>query len=127
MSQKIKVEKDENNQIGIPTVWRPTLELIVEALKAGDYTLSKVGEGVEILSSEDAEMVACSIEAYGATLVSLLDETWNTSACQWMGEYWDICVDLCTEDEGVSDLALFVRIYEESDHYIFRVQSVYVP
>jgi hypothetical protein len=57
----------------------------------------------------------------------LPEETWKTSACQWMRGYWDVLVDLFTVEEGASDLALAVRVYEEGSAYAFDIQSVHVP
>jgi hypothetical protein len=60
-------------------------------------------------------------------LTSLPEATWETSACQWTGEYWDVLVDLFTIEEGASDLALAVRVYEDGSGYSFEIQSVHVP
>lgn len=71
--------------------------------------------------------MARNVDAYGARLASLPEEAWNTSVCQWMVGYWDVLVDLFTIDEGLSDLVLAVRVYEDGVGYSFKIQSVYVP
>ena len=72
-------------------------------------------------------MIAENIEDYGDQLTSLPKGTWKTSVCLWMEEYWEVFVDLYTEDEGASDLVLAVRVYEENSDYVFKVHSVHVP
>ena len=68
------------------------------------------------------------IEYYGATLIDLPEETWDTSVCLWMEGYWDVLIDLFTLEEGASDLVLAARVYEESNQmYIYEIDSIYVP
>jgi hypothetical protein len=126
MSEFIQIEKDLSNQKQIPTPWRETLTKIVDAIKESDYQLSRDLTNVAKLSGKVAMAIKGNIESYGETLVSLPEETWNTSVCQWMGGHWDVLVDLFTE-EGECDLVLFVRVQESSDHYAFTVNLIYVP
>jgi hypothetical protein len=127
MIETVSVLKDEENQTPIPSAWRGTFRLIVEAFKEGDFKLERGVIGVRNISSEDASRIEKNIERYGTTLTSLPEETWGTSVCQWMRSYWDVLIDLYTVEEGASDLVLAVRVYEEGKTYIFEVQSVYVP
>lgn len=127
MKDFVHVEKDEENQKPIPTAWRSTLVNIVEALKDGDYELKKGIKGVGRVSEKDALRIAGNIKSYGAQLTNLPEGTWDTSVCQWMRSYWDALIDLYTVEEGASDLALTVRVYETGTSYNFEVQSVHVP
>ncbi|BES71434.1 hypothetical protein RE428_24520 [Marinobacter nanhaiticus D15-8W] len=127
MSKTIPVSKDQNNQTSIPTVWRSTLSAIVEAFKDGDYRIARNLVGVPSVSEEDAKQIKNNIVRYGATLTNLPDESWDTSVCQWMDGYWDVLVDLYTIEEGASDLALVVRVFEDPHSYVYEVQSVHVP
>lgn len=126
MSQTVAVLKDKKQQ-PVPSVWRKTISEIVEAFKDGDFTLSRGISRVRPISKDDAAGIEENIQDYGAELVSLPEETWNTSVCQWYGQHWDVMVDLYTVDEGASDLVLQLRIYEEAGDYIFEVHLVYVP
>lgn len=126
MSQTVAVLKDKKQQ-PIPSVWRKTISEIVEAFKDRDFTLSRGISRVRPISKDDAAGIEENIQDYGAELVSLPEETWNTSVCQWYGQHWDVMVDLYTADEGASDLVLQLRIYEEAGDYIFEVHLVYVP
>lgn len=127
MSETVAVLKDERNQSLVPSVWRNTFSNIVEALKDGDFDAVRNVVGVRPISSEEAVRIAENIKGHGARLTSLPDATWETSACQWMRGYWDVLVDLYTVEEGASDLALSVRVYEEGSDYVFEIQSVHVP
>ncbi|MBV6288836.1 DUF7668 domain-containing protein [Pseudomonas aegrilactucae] len=121
---KTVVAKDGENQVPVPQVWRPTLSAIVDALiQGGEPSLAQV-----TLQSPDVWAHAQeSIHAYGAQLRKLPDESWNSSVCIWYGEFWDVLVDLYTEEEGRSDLVLQVHVYEGDDGYRYEVVLVYVP
>jgi hypothetical protein len=125
MGIEIQPLKNEEQQ-PIPNVWRQTLREIVEALRSGNFQLNNI-TGVRQLSARDAERIAGNLESYGAHLKPLPEDTWGTSACHWMRGYWDALIDLSTEEEGASDLALFVRVYETTHGYDFQVESVHVP
>lgn len=127
MSYEIQVLKDEEKQQPIPSAWRQTLSEIVEAFRDGDFQLIRNVAGVRRLPPEDAERIARSLKRYGAHLTSLPEDTWETSVCQWMRGYWDALIDLYTVEEGASDLALSVRVYETTQGYDFQVESVHVP
>jgi hypothetical protein len=127
MSDIVPILKDEHNQGPIPTAWRHVFADVVEGLKGGDFDLVRRVQGVRPLSEKDAIRIADNIKRYGAQLVSLPEETWRTSACQWMIGYWDALIDLYTVEEGASDLALAVRVYEEGNAYAFEILSVHVP
>lgn len=127
MSTEIQVLKDEESQQPIPSAWRQTLCQIVEAFKIGDFQLAGGIAGVRQLPSSDAERIARNIEGYGVHLMSLPEEAWETSACQWMCGYWDALIDLYTVEEGASDLALSIRVCEAAQGYDFQVESVHVP
>ncbi|WP_374516918.1 DUF7668 domain-containing protein [Undibacterium squillarum] len=126
MSQTVVVLKDKKQQ-PVPSVWRNTISEIVEAFKGGDFALSRGINGVRPISKDDAAGIEEDIQDYGAELVSLPEETWNTSVCQWYGQHWDVMVDLYTMDEGSCDLVLQLRVSEEAGGYIFEVHLVYVP
>jgi hypothetical protein len=111
----------------VPRIWRKTLSDIVDAFVDGDFELKTNIEGVSPISSEDAIMIAENIEDYGVQLKKLPEQTWNTSVSLWMDGFWDIFVDLYSEEEDASDLVLNVRVYEKNSEYIFNIYSVFVP
>lgn len=129
MMYSVPVEKDEDRECPVPSVWRGVFYQIVDRIISGD--VSEIGEipSVEPLSQSDADRIFANISDYGASLVSLPEEAWVSSVCQWQIEYWDILVDLFTA-EGSSDLVMFARVYEDHGKefkYRFEIMSIHVP
>lgn len=79
------------------------------------------------ISKNEADRLRRNIAAYGVHLSELPERAWQTSVCRWMEDYWDVLVDLFTEEEGESDLVLFIKVYEREVSYRFNVESVHVP
>ena len=119
--------KDQDAAHPIAAAWRPVLSAIVRAFARGDYGLIEPVAGVEPIPERVAEQIRACIADYGATLIELPAETWETSCAQWMREYWDVIVDLWTQEEGPSDLVLEVKVTELDAGPRFAVQLVYVP
>ena len=127
MITKHIVPKDENNQVSVPQCWRPTIRQIVRAFADEDYQIRQGIRAVRPLSEEDAARIADNVQNYGSRLVALPEQSWDTSVCQWMIGYWEVLVDLFTEEEGRSDLVLHLLVFEEEKSYSFEIQGVYVP
>lgn len=119
--------KDEFKAHPIAGAWRSVLCEIVHCFVAGDFGLAKGVAGVEPLSADLAGRMAAYVANYGATLLDLPPETWETSVAQWYGTHWGILVDLWTLEEGRSDLVLDARVVESEDGPRFSVHLVYVP
>jgi hypothetical protein len=127
MRARIGMAKDVDKQLPVPTVWRETLTAIVESIRTGDFELNAGIPGVPKLTASAATAIEESIAHYGATLTALPEAAWDTSVCQWMRNYWELVVDLYTEEEGSSDLVLSARVRESGLGYSFEVISVHVP
>ncbi len=119
--------KDERTAHPVATSWRGVLSDIVRAFVRGDYALTAPVSGVSAITNELAEQIKANVLDYGATLIELPGATWETSCAQWMGEHWNVLVDLWTQEEGRSDLVLEVKVVECACDYSFRVYLVYVP
>lgn len=126
MIEPVPVLKDEENNLPVPTVWRPTLRAMAGALTARNFRLEGL-PGVDPLDEAEAAAIAASLEDHGCTLDALPEETWETSVCQWQLDYWDVLVDLFTVEEGRSDLVLHVMVFEQDADFLFRTHLVYVP
>lgn len=124
---KIVVEKNEEEELPIPHIWRPVLKAIVNAFINQDYNLSSEIKSVNPISSETAEQIKEYIEDYGEELIELPAETWDSSVYISYGDYWNILIDLYTKDEGLSDLVLNAEIREENNEYLVDIKLVYVP
>lgn len=127
MREIIPILKNEEDELPVPTEWRQTLIDIVEAFSHGDFCLNNNVDFVHAISASAAKRISGNIAAYGDELVSLSEETWDTSIYQWMRGYWEILVDLVMLDEGVSDLVMFVKVRENGGTYCFAVEDVHVP
>jgi hypothetical protein len=119
--------KDPDAAHPIPDGWRPTLAAIVGALVHGDFGLSDPIAGVAPIPPDLADRMRRYVADYGATLVQLPEESWQTSCCQWMTTHWDALVDLWTAEEGRSDLVLFLRVLDTAEGPSFSVDSLHVP
>lgn len=118
------VVKDGENAVAVPQAWRAALSSIVDALIQGNEPWLP---HVSLQSPEVWASAQQNIRMYGAHLMKLPDAAWETSVCIWYGEFWEVLVDLYTEEEGRSDLVLHVRVYEVGDGWRFEVVLVYVP
>ena len=119
--------KDVDDAHPIAGSWRPMLRDVVRSFVAGDYGLETEVLGVEPVSAKTAEHIRSYIADYGATLVDLPPDTWQTSVAQWYGTHWNILVDLWTAQEGRSDLALAGKIVESDSGPRLTIHMVYVP
>jgi len=126
-SNEVPVTKDADNEGPIPSAWRPVLKSIVDAFAREDYLLNDGLSGVAPISEETADQVREYIQDYGAKLIELPPESWDTSVCIWMGNRWDALIDLWTEDEGRSDLVLEAHVSEADSEYVVAIHMVYVP
>ena len=123
----ISIEKDIGFEKPIPTLWHHSIIAIVEAIKSNDLKQLNNINGIQALTQTDINRFRENIEEYGCNLASLPSMTWQTSVCQWMGDGWEVLIDLFTIEEGLSDLALSMKIVEKGKEFEFRVTSIYVP
>lgn len=126
-SLDISSVKDEA-QRPVPTRWRSVIGEIVHAFVCGDYRLAAGVAGVEPVAPQDAQAIERYLQDYGAVLIDLPDETWDTSVCMWRGgDRWEVLVDLWTCAEGRSDLVLHLEMRESASKVTARVHMVHVP
>ncbi|MFD3704039.1 hypothetical protein ACFWUP_12890 [Nocardia sp. NPDC058658] len=119
--------KDEI-QRPVADVWRPVFRSIVRALARDELQLIGEIDSVEPISDDLAAHIRGSIDAYGATLIELPDQTWESSCTMWRGGgSWEVLVDLWTAEEGRSDLCLHVDVHETDPGFRFKVHLVYTP
>ena len=124
---EIKVEKNEENELLIPHIWRPSFKAIVSTFVKGHYVSISQIKNVNAISNETALQIIEYIEDYGEELIELPNETWNSSVYIYYGDYWNVLIDLYTKEEGLSDLTLKAEIREKYNDYSIDVQMVYVP
>ncbi|WP_027066788.1 hypothetical protein [Maribacter sp. Hel_I_7] len=124
---KIPVEKNEEDELPIPHIWRPIFKAIVNAFVKQDYNLNGGIKNVSSVSNETAEQIKEYIEDYGEELIELPEGTWDTSVYICNGDYWNVLIDLYTKNEGLSDLILNAEVRESEDGYVVDINLVNVP
>lgn len=124
---EIAVEKNKENELPIPHIWRPTFRAIVNAFVEADYGLSAGVKDVNPVLENTVTQIKEYVEDYGEVLIELPNETWETSVYISYGNYWDVLIDLYTEAEGRSDLVLNAEVRENGTGYLFDIKLVYVP
>lgn len=123
----VLVEKNEEEELPIPHIWRPIFKNIVKAFVNKDYNLSLGVNNVNLVSDKTAEQIQEYIEDYGEELIDLPEETWDTSVYICYSEYWNVIIDLFTKNEGLSDLVLNAEVREKDNNYVVDINLVYVP
>ena len=111
----------------VPGAWRPILSELVRCFSLGDFACRDGIPSVTPIAAATTQQMREYIADYGATLVALPDATWGTSIAQWMGEHWEVLVDLWTAEEGRSDLTLQVEVEEVKGEPRITVCMLYVP
>lgn len=123
---EVVIEKNESDELPLPRLWRPIFTEIVSAIVKKDYLLTCVTRFNVFISQESADQISDYIEDYGETIVDLPEDTWDSSTFLWMGDRWNVLIDLWTEKEGHSDLVLKAEVKEGSSGYLVVVEMVYV-
>ena len=119
--------KDLEKEHSIPDVWKDSICEVVIQLTKDNFELHNVSEYIALQSSDMAKFNRENVLEYGCCLKALSTECWSRSCYQWQGNYWDLIIDLCTVEEGVSDLVLKGRIYPIVSGYKYEFGMVYVP
>ena len=119
--------KDKDNEHPIPLVWREIFCDIVKSFASKNYLTNSTIPNVNSLSTSDALHIQDYIESYGEKLIELPQETWDSSTYLWMGNHWDVIIDLWTLGEGQTDLVLSAKVSEVNNQYVFNIGMIYVP
>ena len=103
------------------------MQAVVARFVEDDFELKYSLDGVKPPSQEVANQNRAYVKDYGEKLALLNDQVWESSRAQWMGEHWDFILDLCTQLEGVSDLALHGKAHPSPSSVKLEVGLIYVP
>ena len=118
---------DPTEQQPVHPEWRGILRQVADEFANGNYELEPGLIGVDPITSSTVSQIREYIRGYGATLVPLPEASWDSSVCIWTGKYWDVLVDLWTEEEGRSDLVMHAHVLPSGSAFTVRVHAVYVP
>ncbi|WMS88816.1 DUF7668 domain-containing protein [Pleionea litopenaei] len=119
--------KNQESEGPIPLEWRSVFIDIVNSLVCGEYQSLNRINAVRPVSDGIKDQIRNYIEAYGEQLIPLPEETWQSSVCIYMGEHWDVLIDLWTMSEGRSDMVLSAKVFENDSEYEVDIGMVYVP
>lgn len=120
------VQKNSDRELPIPEKWRPMIADIVGAIARDDFSFDDLNVRVEPPDEKLQDYIRESIGDYGCTLIALRAEVWKHAVYIWFEGHWQVIVDLCSEEEGVSDLVLHLKVYDETVPK-FEISSVHVP
>jgi hypothetical protein len=119
--------RDRTRQHPVPSGWRPVFGSVVRAFAGGDFEFDGGHPQVLPIDVETRNQIEKYVSEYGERITLLPEDTWKTSVCQWMGNHWEVLIDLWSSGSGRSDLVLSARVFEDGAEYRFRIYGVYVP
>lgn len=111
----------------IPENWREKIVDIVEVFKNRNLEKLNEIEDIEYVELEHAHDMLSNLDSCDVTLVSLPNETWESSSCMCFGDGWQVFIDLYTKEEGRSDFILTLVVMKNGANLIFTLDNIYVP
>ena len=118
------VEKVEGSEQPVPDGWRLALKQIVDAFV--DRRLP-TGDGIRSVDEQTVKINFENIEDYPDATGPLRDVSWETSVCIWMGDHWEVLVDLSTVGGWRSDLVLHTKVFDLDGRVEIEPGLIYVP
>ena len=86
-----------------------------------------MGTQIAEIDAEKLKISLANIAAYGEPVGPLRDSSWQTSIYRWMGDHWDVLIDLTTPEGEVTDLVLRAKVRSTLSGYMIEPGLVYVP
>ena len=120
-------DADPDGEHPIATAWRPLFAHVVDALVRRDPTALDGLPWLSPVSPATWEQMVEYVDDYGETLVALDERTWETSVAQWMGDHWEVLVDLVTAESGRSDMVLHAMVRDDDAGIAIETCCVHVP
>jgi hypothetical protein len=124
MKTMSETEKVEGKEQPVPTGWRLALKTIADAFAEGRIP---TGEGIRSVTADTAKINFQNIEDYPDATGPPTDASWDSSICVWMGNQWDVLVDLSTVSGERSDLVLHAKVFEVGGGTEIEPGLIYVP
>ncbi len=126
--KQVPVSYNFDDERAVPTVWRDTFRLIINALMSSNQRREIDVMGNVTFDDKAIETSLYQIQGYPASKVSLGPDTWTTSICRYEDEGWSVLIDLYVDAEVVvSDLVLGAKVKPADSSFSFDVGFVYVP
>ncbi len=119
--------KDVDHERPIPAIWRQTILALGDCLKNNDYGFETAPKNVNRLDPASTKISKYQIEIYNCGNVTIDDLSWESSIYIWMGNQWELIIDLIDENGSLTDLVLKLVVKENGKGYIFLPDFIHVP
>lgn len=123
----IKVEKNMEDELPIPTLWKESLAKIANAFVERNFPNPKISHDLGEWDENILSINYGNIDDYPDKLGPLHTTTWETSIYQWEETYWSIMLDLSDVNGQTTDLVLHLRVKEYEGGFKFEPGLIYVP
>lgn len=123
----IPVEKIEDRENCVPTIWRAPLSNIVDHFVIGSKIDAFDHVSIKQADEDTIRISSSNIEDYPDRIGEMSQETWRTSVYLWQETHWDVIVDLITSSGDVSDLSFHATVHETETGYLIKPGLIYVP
>jgi hypothetical protein len=121
------IEKNEEDELPIPTVWREALKRLANALVFDTEYIPVSDILATSCNAKTKEIQAYNLETYPDAIGPLTDSTWENSIYRWDAGYWQVLLDLVTKEGEISDLVFHAKVRETESGYVIEPGLIYVP
>ena len=125
--ETVPVEKDDERELPVPTVWRSALKQLADKAVLGIEITTQLDIEIGKIDSKTASSHRYNIEGYPDALGPLNDKSWETSVYIWDSPCWRVLVDLTDIDGQVTDLVLHANVKETDKGFLIEPSLIYVP
>ncbi|MCR9225609.1 MAG: hypothetical protein NXH70_16190 [Hyphomonas sp.] len=123
----VPVSKIEDQELPVPSAWRPALKALADAMVGKAVLHSIEGFVINAIEDDGLEVSRSNVEAYPDKLGPLTKDSWKSSIYVWDDGCWEVLVDLTTEAGDVSDLVMHAKVTEREGGYLIEPGLIYVP
>lgn len=123
----VPIKKHEYLELPVPTLWRDAIKKLADSFVLNEPYISTEEILVKSIDRETSEINSSNIKDYPDAIGPLRPVTWDSSIYMWMGNEWEILIDLSTAEGKTSDLVMHLKIKESVEGYIIEPGLIYVP
>lgn len=123
----IEVEKNMEDELPIPTLWRESLTKIANAFVMRNFPNSQINPDLGDWRKNILPINYGNIDDYPDELGPLKSTTWETSIYLWEETHWVVLLDLSDINGKTTDLVLHLEVKEQGDGFKFEPGLIYVP
>jgi len=110
----IPLQFDVHEYHPVPSVFRQTIEGVVEAFQSREVIESLNPIDDFYYTKEAVDYSVSQIKKHPASKIYIGPETWTHSYCHWQCSYWDLNIMLYVDDNpALSDIVLDMRAHQK--------------